>query len=237
MERDAFRGHPLTELSISYSRLENHVSLAHIKHTLEELSLYCGNIHYIPKDYFRGCRFLRIVYLSRNHIASLPDLGYISNNLFRMVAWGNHLNNINVLYNVTFPRLDYFTLSDNHVSSFDVTSLMWMPSLRALHISRNNITHLQNPENFITRKRLHSKLHLKLGKNPWHCGNDLSWMLQWERLEFLPPPPDVLVRAFFKNFDIRDMIDVECYTPGNLLGLKLWNMSKSISSSIILIKR
>ena len=229
----AFRGHPLAELFIRHSRLENPASLAHIKHTLEVLHLYHGNIHYIPKAYFRGCRFLRIVELSRNRLASLPDLGYISDKLFRLEAWGNNFGNMNFLYDVTFPELDSLYLSDNHVSSFDVTSLSWMPFLRVLHLSGNNITHLQNPENFIIRKRL----YLKLGKNPWYCGKDLSWMLQWENIEYFPPPPDVMVWAIFKNFDIRDMVDVECYTPDNLQGMQLWNISKSISSLIILIKR
>ena len=229
----AFRGHPLVQLVIRYSRLENPVPLAHIKHTLEVLYLTNGNIHYIPKAYFRGCRNLRRVVLSRNRLASLPDLGYISDKIYLLEAWGNNFDNMNVLYNVTFPRLHSLYLSDNHVSSFDVTSLLSMPFLGVLHLSGNNITHLQNPENFIISKRF----NLELGKNPWYCGKDLSWMLQWESIEYFPPPPDVMAWAIFKNFYICDMEDVECYTPDNLQGMKLWNISKSISSLIILIKR
>ena len=61
-------------------------------------------------------------------------------------------------------------------------------------------------------------------------------MLRWARIDIPPPELHVMVWAIFKNFDIRDMVDVECYTPGNLHGMKLWKMSKSISSLIILIR-
>ena len=233
VKTDVFRGHPLTELDIWYSQLENYVSLAHNKLTLEKLTLYHGNIHYLPKDYFHGCRSLRRVKLGWNRIASVPDLGYISKTLYSLKLSGNHLSSINVLDNITFPVLDNLLLRDNFISCFDVTSLLRMPSLRVLYLSKNNFTHLRDPTNFIVRKRL----FFKLDKNPWHCGNNLSWMLHWDRIDIPPPELHVMVWAIFKNFDIRDMVDVECYAPDNLQGIKLWKMSKSISSLIILIKR
>ena len=224
VERDVFRRHPLTELYIRYSRLENHVSLAYIKHTPVVLNLYHGNISYIPKDYFCGCRVLRKVVLTHNRIASLPDLGYISNTLYDLGFLGNILSSLDVLDNVIFPVLYALILQGNNISSFDVTSLLRMPCLSTLYISHNRLTHFQNPEAFIISKIM----HFKLGKNPWDCGSDLSWMLQWGRIKTMYVP-DITVRAIFKNFDIRDMVDVECYTPRNLQGIKLWNMSKLTS--------
>ena len=215
MEPDAFQGHPICHLHISYSNLTSPVPLAHIKYTLEELILTNNKIRFIPFDYFHGCRILRTVQFSYTRISSLPHLGYISDTLFDLWFPGNLLRNVDVSENVTFPQLIYLNFRSNFISFLDMSFISRMPSLEVLDISRNNITQLQNPENFAIRGR---KVKFLLSNNPWHCGKNLTWMLKWDHTKTLSDPLAKFI-IFLKT--------VECHTPRNLRGTKLLPIGKN----------
>ena len=215
MEPDAFQGHPIQDLVISYSNLTSPVPLTHIKYTLKELILTNNKIRLIPFNYFHGCRILRKVIFSYTRIASLPHLGYISDTIVDLWFPRNLLRSVDVPENITFPQLAYLSFHANCISFLDISFISRMPSLRVFYISRNNITQLQNPEKFAVSGQ---RVKFDLSNNPWHCGKNLTWMLKWHRTKTFSDP--------FAKFVI-DLKNVECHTPDNLKGTKLSHISKN----------
>ena len=213
-EPDVFLGHPIQEFTIRYSNLTSPVPLTHIKSTLEQLDLTNNKIRFIPLNYFHGCRISGKVIFSHTRISSLPDLGYISDTLYELWFPGNLLRSVDIPENVTFPQLNCLSFRSNFISFLDISFISSMPSLRALYLSRNNITQLQNPENFVISGQ---KVNFYLRNNPWHCGKSLTWMLKWDRTKTFSDP--------FAKFVI-DLKNVECHTPRNLKGTKLFHISK-----------
>ena len=218
VEQGVFQCHPLRILEITNAYLTSPVPLTQIKSTLVELNFMTNSIVYIPKHYFYGCRILRKVWFNNNRLFVLPDLGYIAKTIYYLNFEENCVKSVDKLQNVTFPILEHLYIGFNLISSFDIRSISRMSSLANLAIQQNNITQLQNPENFVISKI--NQLHV--GTNPWHCGTNLAWMLKWDHTENYYAS----VRAVFTNFRIMDMEDVKCHTPNNLKGMKLMYIGK-----------
>ena len=220
VELDVFRGHPMRDLEITDSNLTYPVPLIHIKHTVVYLSLENNKMRFIPYDYFCGCRISRSARFSRNQISSFPDLGYISETFYYLSLDGNHLSSIDFPQNVTFPMLEYLVLGFYYISFLDIRFISRMPSLTNLELSRNNITRLRNPGKFA----ISIIEAVSIGRNPWHCGKNLSWMLKWDRLVTYT---QLSTYAYHTKFTIYDMEYVRCHTPGNMKLIKLMNISKN----------
>ena len=221
VEPQVFQGHPIRNFKIKSSDLTSPVPLTDIKHTLVALSLTYSKIRFIPYHYFHGCRILSEVIFDYNQIASLPDLGYISDTLVCLSLWGNNINHVDFPQNVTFATLEYLYLGSNGISFLDMRFLSRMPSLDFLDIRLNNITQLQNPENLVISKNA----RLFLSQNPWHCGINMAWMLNWNYTKHVGR---AIVWAFFANFTVIDIWKVKCHTPSNLQGILLMDTSKNI---------
>uniref|UniRef100_A0A663FIF4 Fibronectin leucine rich transmembrane protein 1 n=1 Tax=Aquila chrysaetos chrysaetos TaxID=223781 RepID=A0A663FIF4_AQUCH len=159
----------------------------------------------IEEDAFAENRRLRLLFLSRNHLSSVPpglppaleELRLDDNRIHtiplrafeglpalrRLVLDGNLLLSLgrNALAappaNLPRARLRRLSLAANAISHVPAGTLARMRSLERLDLSDNNLTTL--PRGLFDD--LGSLSHLGLRNNPWFCGCNLAWLRDWLR--------------------------------------------------------
>uniref|UniRef100_A0A8U8BZR7 Uncharacterized protein n=1 Tax=Geospiza parvula TaxID=87175 RepID=A0A8U8BZR7_GEOPR len=167
----------------------------------------------IEEDAFAENRRLRLLFLSRNHLSSVPaGLPPGLPALRRLVLDGNLLANQRMADD-TFSRLgnlSELSLGRNALAAppanlprarhVPAGALARMRALERLDLSDNNLTTL--PRGLFDD--LGSLSHLGLRNNPWFCGCNLAWLRDWLRRR---APPRLEVRGLL------------CQAPARLRGL------------------
>ena len=126
----------------------------------------------MQKDYFKGFRKLKSLDIARNKFTNLPELHWIQKSLRSLWADSNRLQSFEALQiNGNFSRLTTVSIGYNTISSLNINAsfMNHMPKLHCLHLYGNNLTYIHDFRNdYVGDIRLH--------KNPWHCGPQISWM-------------------------------------------------------------
>ena len=126
----------------------------------------------VEKDYFKGFRQLKILYLNDNNLTYLPELCWIRNSLEDFYANHNTLQSLEALLaNGYFARLGVIDVGDNMISDAKINASVmgYMPKLRRFDGYANKITDIADFRNYYVGD-------IGLKGNPWHCGPELSWM-------------------------------------------------------------
>ena len=170
----------LLVLDLSNNKLSFAPHLCSMKCSLQKLDLEANKISTISKNYLKGFKNLRKIFLDENNIIRLPDLHWIQHSLTEITATYNCLTSLQVFQTFgIFKHLSKILLAYNNICSFNVTLLYHMPKLTTLELYANEITGIDDFRSFYDRK-------INLNENPWHCGAALSWMgeedMEFERL-------------------------------------------------------
>uniref|UniRef100_A0A3Q3VXC7 Fibronectin type-III domain-containing protein n=1 Tax=Mola mola TaxID=94237 RepID=A0A3Q3VXC7_MOLML len=151
----------------------------------------------IQERAFSGTPRLRLLFLSRNHLSSIPaglpasleelrlDDNRIStipthafrglSSLRRLVLDGNLLANTRIADDTFSPHLVRLHLQDNGMTHIPRGALDGMRRLQKLDLSGNNLTSL--PRGLL--KDSESLELLLLRGNPWYCGCNFRWLHAW----------------------------------------------------------
>ena len=134
-----------------------------------ELQIANNKISRLSKHLFKGFKKIKIINLSNNNLQALPDLHWIHYSLFRLTAQKNKIQSLDALQTSRiYGRLHHITVADNHVRQFNISILRHMPKLDYLGLHCNKLTHIDDFRSLSVK-------FIILGRNPWHCGAELSW--------------------------------------------------------------
>ena len=108
--------------------------------------------------------------MNNNNLLVLPDLHWVQYLLKTMKASNNNIQLLDALKTSgVYTRLRYVAVSSNNIRNFNVSLLRHMPKLHYLLLYSNRLTHIDD-------FRSHNVRVIRLGNNPWHCDEELSWM-------------------------------------------------------------
>ena len=191
----------MSTLNLDNNKLTSLPGLCSLKCCLMNLYVADNNISRLDKHFLKGFRKVQSVILSNNNLLELPVLYWIQHSLSILVADVNKIQSLDALqtYGI-YIRLKYVSVFDNDISNFNVSLLRHMPKLERLYLYGNKLTH------FGDVRSLHISI-IDLKYNPWHCGEELSWMGEEEL---------GLERG------------LTCATPACLHGMAIADMSNSI---------
>ena len=232
INRNAFWGlSTLRSLQIIGSRLHRIPSLPNKSCSLEELDFtgnFISNAGLIFTDNFS---MLKNLSLASNQLTSMPDLKQLALSLTYLDLSDNCLASVHNLYRVQFIKLTELVLLDTciiHISLFNIL----IPMLSRLNIQNNLLIAMEPIDNLKLDIELPNysdyRLLLKLGGNPWHCNDSLSWL--YENLRTPDHHRDVFAHLYYRDTSLKigiaDHIYVECQTPDQFNGKDILTMCK-----------
>ena len=191
----------ISTLDLNFNKLTSLPQLCSLKCCLVNLQIGSNKLLRLSKHFFKGFKKLQSVSVTNNYLLVLPDLHYIQHSVSRLMARGNKIQSLDGLQTSgIYTRLRTITLYDNNIRNFNVSLLRHMPKLDVLSLSGNKLCHIADLRGFDLG-------HLHLLNNPWHCGEELSWMGE-------------------EDMDFER--GLTCATPACLHGMVIANMSKWI---------
>ena len=157
-------------LNMENNELTSAPPLCPVKCVLKFLVLGNNKISTISKNYLRGFKSLKTLYLDNNNIILLPDITRVKQSVAVVSAVNNYVATLEAFqtFNI-FKQLHHIDLGRNNIRSINFSLLRHMPKLTDLDLYSNKITHIDDFRSFYDRG-------IYLGGNPWHCGATLSWM-------------------------------------------------------------
>ena len=191
----------IQKLNLDNNKLASLPELCSLKCCLVVLNVRNNIIIRLSKSFLKGFKKLQKIILSFNKLSVLPDVYWIQHSLSDLVANTNKIQSLDALQtNGIYIKLKYLSVYDNDIRHFNVSLLRHMPKLNAFYIHANNLTHIDE-----VRSLDIGIINLKA--NPWHCGEELSWMGE-------------------EDFGFER--GLTCATPACLHGMAIADMSKSI---------
>ena len=188
-------------LNLGTNKLTSLPDLCSLKCCL--VNLYVGNnkISRLSRHFLRNFQKLQKINLSSNNLLVLPVMHWIQHSVSHLVAVNNKIQSLDAMqtYGI-YIRLKYLSVNDNDIRHFNVSLLHQMPKLEHFYINDNEITHIGDVRSLHIRE-------INLRFNPWHCGEELSWM---------------------GEEDMGFERGLTCATPACLHGMAIADMSKSI---------
>ena len=171
IEIDAFCGAlDISKLVLNYNKLTSFPQLCSLKCCLVELHIANNNISRLSKHSFKGFKKIKIINLSNNNLHVLPDLHWVKHSLSHLTANENKIQSLDSLQTSgIYRRLQYITVADNDIRHFNISILRHMPKLDYLGLHSNNLTHIDDFRSLCIKIII-------LGRNPWDCVAELSWM-------------------------------------------------------------
>ena len=136
------------------------------------VNLYVGNnnISRLSKHYLKNFQKLQKVILYSNNLLELPVMHWTQHSVSHLMANKNKIQSLDALKtHGIYIGLKYLSVYDNDIRHFNVSLLHHMPKLEHFYIHANKLTHIDD-----VRSVLISDINLMF--NPWHCGEELSWM-------------------------------------------------------------
>ena len=191
----------ISTLNLENNKLTSLPGLCSLKCCLVNLYVGNNNISGLGKNFLKGFKKVQKVDLSNNNLLVLPVLRWIQHSVSHLMADGNKIQSLDALqtYGI-YIQLKYVSVADNDIRHFNVSLLRHMPKLEHLYVYGNKLTH------FGDVRSLHIST-INLRSNPWHCGEELSWMGEEE---------------------VGLERGLTCATPACLHGMAIADMSNSI---------
>ena len=192
----------MESLNLRFNKLTEVPELTPLKRTLVKLLLSDNQLLRFPKKYFEG--FIKLSYLDvgKNHLQTVPAVGWISLTLLILRFRENNITSIEGMATpertMRLAKLHEINLNDNQINAFDVTILSRMPKLVYLYLHGNSLTYIDDYRPFF-------KYDALLTGNPFHCDIGMAWMTSVKN-NFLHSPM--------------------CATPWCVKGRALFKMSK-----------
>ena len=160
----------ISKLNIEHNKLTSPPQLCTWKSCLTDLNIGYNEISRLSKHYFRGFKKLKKINLTKTNLLVLPDLHWIQHSVSQMIANSNNIQSLGAFQTSgIYTRLRKVYVYDNDIRHFNVSLLLHMPQLDELHLGGNKLTHIDDFRALYVRK-------MHLAGNPWHCGEELSWM-------------------------------------------------------------
>ena len=157
-------------LNLYDNDLKSLPQLCSLKCCLVELQVANNNISRLSKHFLRGFKKLQNINLNDNSLLALPELHWIQHSVAIVKANRNKIHSLDALQTSgIFVRLIYLVFFKNDICHFNVSLLRHMPKLYILVLDGNKLTHIDDFRSLNVR-------HVNLMSNPWHCGEELSWM-------------------------------------------------------------
>ena len=170
----AFKGlNALETLYISFNRLTAAPSIADVRGTLKTLGLSNNYIKHISDTYFDSCMNVINIDISYNLLMDIPNMRDIARTLRQISLEGNNISSAQPLYGFRFPKLYWLQLAKNHIRTFCFPPLKFVPSIRHVYLSSNNLSRIHLPRNSL---RPSDTIILDLSDNPWNCNDSLGWI-------------------------------------------------------------
>ena len=193
----------ISMLNLDSNKLISAPQLCSLKCCLVELHIPNNRISRLSKHFFHGFKKLKEVNFNNNDIIALPDLHWIQYSLSVIAVNHNKIESLSAFdISGIYSRLHYVNVFGNYIRHFNVTLLRHIPKLDYLNLYENNLTHIDDFRTLF-------KGVIDLRRNPWHCGEDLSWM---------------------GEEDMRFERGLTCASPPCLHGMAIADMSKWILS-------
>ena len=201
IEVGAFCGiHEVSKLRLDYNDLTSSPQLCPLKCCLEDLQIAYNNISRLSENFLKGFKKLKRLNLSSNNLLALPDLHWLQHSLAHMSANKNKIQSLDPLQTPgIYFRLHHVAVYQNDIRHFNTSLLHHMPKLYYLNLCNNELNHIGD-----LRRRNVSVIILR--GNPWHCGEELSWM---------------------GEEDMGFERGLTCVTPNCLQGMAIADMSNS----------
>ena len=162
----------LETLDIGVNRLTVAPSIVGVKATLKYFDLRWNYIKHISDTYFDSCRNIMHINLAVNLLTDIPNVRNISRTLRYISLEANNISSAQPIYGIQFPKLHLLHLMKNQIRSFCFPPLTFVPRVRKVYISLNNLSRIHLPQNYM---RPSETILLDLADNPWNCNDSLGW--------------------------------------------------------------
>ena len=160
----------ISTLNLDFNKLTSLSQLCSLKCCLVNLHIGYNNITRLDKHFLKGYNKLQEINLNKNNLLVLPDLHWVQYSLKTIMTSDNNIQSLDALETTgVYPKLSYVDVSRNNIHNFNVSLLRHMPKLHFLLLDGNRLTHVDDFRSLNVRVIL-------LENNPWHCGEELSWM-------------------------------------------------------------
>ena len=163
----------LVTLDISHNQLTSAPTIECVKTTLRDLNLAWNYIKSISDAYFDSGMKLATLQIGCNQLIDIPNIQNIARTL-RLISVGcNNISNVQPLYGIYFPRLQDVNLESNQIKSFCFPPVDFVPNLRRINLSANNLSRIQF---YYPNRRRSGTVDISLGNNPWNCNASMGWI-------------------------------------------------------------
>ena len=199
-------------------------SLRFVRDTIEGIDFTDNYIDIIPRDYFMGCKRLKVIRLISNRLHAVPFMVNVAGTLRQFELTDNRITDLTNLYNVQLNVLQVLRLKGNLINSVDFSALH-MCDLVYLSLGNNNLTEISGIRFLALTPRNETMLLVEVNPNPWHCDVMMTWVAggmgpnPWKRGEWVYQRPG-------HDLVIVDATQTICRSPAELHGIRVVRTGK-----------